>query len=182
MIKKSFEESGFIFNFAQCVGVEKADELNVEGLKSVDFIVETKTCSLYIEVKNPDNPRAREYPAYEKFYQNIKSDQTKFPLEIGMKVKDSLLKQYALGKTFTKPIQFVLILQADNLTFKERTHLSDRIRGYIPTGLNHDDFQNFTNIKFDFKNMREFQEKYGEYVEITEVRGAFTTTNTTPEN
>ncbi|MDR2114981.1 MAG: hypothetical protein LBP87_01220 [Planctomycetaceae bacterium] len=52
MTKTIFEESGFVFHFAQNTCVEKADAQNVTGMKSVDFIVETKTYYLYIEIKN----------------------------------------------------------------------------------------------------------------------------------
>jgi hypothetical protein len=168
MAEVIFNESGFVFDFTQCVCVEKADAQNVAGTKSVDFIAETEKCSLYIEVKNPDNPRAIGHPEREKFYQDIQSNQTKFPLEIGMKVKDSLLQQYALGKIFTKPIHFILILQASNLAAKERIRLFEKIRGYVPTGLNCNDFQNFTSIIFHLQTITEFQEKYDQFITITE--------------
>ncbi|MDR2440860.1 MAG: hypothetical protein LBE12_15980 [Planctomycetaceae bacterium] len=51
MTKRIFEESGFVFDFTQqCIFVEKADEQNVAGTKSVDFIVETEIYYLYDKI------------------------------------------------------------------------------------------------------------------------------------
>ena len=50
MNNKKFEESGYCFSFLTAKNAVKADEKNYAQLSSVDFIVETDSSFLFIEV------------------------------------------------------------------------------------------------------------------------------------
>jgi len=128
-------ESGLKFDFH--LPVEKGDAENCQGLKAVDFIVEGDDCLYFIEVKNYEHPKAPEENK-ERDYKMLTDEYAAFPLEIGMKVKDSLLRRYAQAKPFSKKIVFLLVIKISSAKFKfnERRNLHERVSGYIPTGLN----------------------------------------------
>ena len=60
MNNKKFEESGYCFSFLTAKNAVKADEKNYAQLSSVDFIVETDSSFLFIEVKNADTSKSKE--------------------------------------------------------------------------------------------------------------------------
>ncbi|MDR1136902.1 MAG: hypothetical protein LBK91_01145 [Synergistaceae bacterium] len=82
-----------------------------------------------------------------------------FPLEIGMKFKDSLLKKYAEGHAFSKPVVALLIMKLDKINAKQRQRLFSKIAGYVPTGLNKG-FAAFSHIKFEMPRVSD-TEQYG---------------------
>ena len=82
-----------------------------------------------------------------------------FPLEMGMKVKDSLLRRYAQAKSFSKKIEFLLVIKFSFLKANERQRLYERIRRYIPTGLN--GYPAFNEISFEIPRIEELRSKYG---------------------
>jgi hypothetical protein len=82
-----------------------------------------------------------------------------FPLEIGMKIKDSLLKKYAEGYVFTKPIVALLIMKLGKLNSKQRQRLFSKIAGYVPSGLNRG-YARFSRIEFRMPEVSDTEE-YG---------------------
>jgi hypothetical protein len=83
-----------------------------------------------------------------------------FLLEIGMKLKDTLLKRYAEGQKISKPIKFLLLLKCEALGAKDWVRLVEAIRGYVPSGLTgFPDFQ--YSITFDVPKFNSLKEKYG---------------------
>jgi len=153
-------ESGLKFDFH--LPYEKADAEKCLGLKAVDFIVEGADRLYFIEVKNYDHPNAPEKNR-ERDYKMLTDEYAAFPLEIGMKVKDSLLRRYAQAKSFSKEIVFLLVIKLSSSKFKpnERRNLYDRVSGYIPTGLNDSKYMAFKSIFFDIVLVDELQSKYG---------------------
>ncbi|MDR2671356.1 MAG: hypothetical protein LBC26_06520 [Oscillospiraceae bacterium] len=137
---------------------EKADEHVPAGLKAVDFIVDTHEILYLVEVKDFENPQAS-VENKKRDYKMLTDPEATFPLEIGMKVKDTLLKQYADSVSFDKPIKFLLLIKLAKLEPGERATLYEWIRKYIPMGLKK--FPNFTSIDFDLTSLSEMQEKYG---------------------
>ena len=89
-----------------------------------------------------------------------RSKKSVFALEMGAKIKDSLLSLYAKGDMFTKNVIYLLFVNFDDLKAAERQLLFDKIRGQIPTGLNNDSFIAFKKLKFRLVNAEKLK-KYG---------------------
>ena len=139
---------------------EKFDEKSYNGLKLVDFLVQNEDCLYFIEVKDYEHPKT---PAEQRTtnYKMLDDPAAAFPLEIGMKLKDSLLRYYALSREFTTEVKFLLIINSDELKSRERIKLAERVAGYVPNGLNSDNHPNFSKISFDMPLVDSVEEKYG---------------------
>jgi hypothetical protein len=149
-------ESGLEFDFH--LPYEKADVENCQGLKAVDFIIENNDCLYFIEVKNYEQPKAPKKNRVRD-YKMLTDKKSTFPLEIGMKIKDSFLRRYAQAKPFSKKIEFLLVIKFSFLKANERRKLYERVRGYIPTGLN--GYPAFSNLSFEMPRIDEIYKKYG---------------------
>jgi hypothetical protein len=150
-------ESEMVFDFSNCRYAEKCDASVPYGLSSVDFFVETEDRLLLIEVKNFENshaPRSRR----EADYKMLTDPDTAFPFIIGSNIKDSLLRKYAEGYNFTKPILAILILKQSELMASQRLKLFEKTKGHIPTGLN--GHLKFSSISFDIPDINDTM-KYG---------------------
>jgi hypothetical protein len=92
---------------------------------------------------------------------------------MGMKLKDTLLRLYAEGVIFDKPVEFLLIINLEMLEFAERVSLyerfidtrefgvnRDKVRGYIPTGLKRFDSFRY-GISFEMPKLTELKARYG---------------------
>jgi hypothetical protein len=160
MYNSTETESGLEFDFH--LPCEKDDVENCQGLKAVDFIVEGDDCLYFIEVKNYEHPKAP-IKNRDRDYKMLTDEYAAFPLEIGMKIKDSLLRRYAQAQSFSKMIVFLLIIKFPSSKFKynERRNLYERISGYIPTGLNDSKYSAFNSISFDIVLIDELKSKYG---------------------
>ena len=174
---KVLDEGNLRFDFSNCPVVAapiKFDTNSPHGITSVDFIAETEDCVYFIEVKdfqNPYAPKEQHKADYEmivaagKEKSAVKDDLslakgTIFNFKIGQKIKDSLLRKYALGEEITKNIVYLVLINLDNLGKNERARLKDKISGHIPNGLNTDEYGSFTNITFKLVNAEQIKE-YG---------------------
>jgi hypothetical protein len=126
---KVYMESGLNFDFRLAKDVKKADSPSVQGLSAVDFIVETESEFIFIEVKNPDNPHAQD--RQRKEYLGELGLET-YPLKMAMKFKDTLLKEVITGKSFDKPIKYLILLQFSMFDTNHRIMLLNKIREHIP--------------------------------------------------
>jgi hypothetical protein len=136
----------------------KADDIVPQGLMAVDYIIEKAEALFLLEIKDYDHPKA---PSENKKrdYKMLTDPNAMFPLEIGMKVKDTLLKLYADGISFDKPVKFLLLIRLAKLEPNDRERLLTWIMKYIPTGLKQS--SNFTSIGFDMPTFAEFYDTYG---------------------
>ena len=157
-------ESGLEFDFH--LPFEKGDAENCQGLKAVDFIVEDDDCLYFIEIKNYEQSNAPEENRVRD-YKMLTDKDAAFPLEIGMKVKDSLLKRYTQAKSFSKKIVFLLVIKFSSFQSHERLKLYERVRGYIPTGLNDNKYKAFSNISFEMPQIDDLHNKYGFDVKVS---------------
>jgi hypothetical protein len=159
--KNTVIESGYIFDFSGAkFEYFDAPENHVQGLSSVDFLVETETHLLFIEVKNPDNPKATEAKR-EEFLQTLQNNE--LMAEIGRKFKDSLLRKYAEGFEFAKPVKYIFILQFDRYYASQRNSFRKSIvNDYIPAKkLNSEQFKAFPKFDgFEMPNVERFSENY----------------------
>ena len=124
-----FEESGLRFDFGMARNAIKADAKNVQGLSLVDFIVETDTEYVFIEVKNPDNPCANKKKR-RIYLEDLRLDT--YYLKMARKFKDSLLKEVVMGKCFIKPITYIVLLHFSLFDMNQRMVLLNKIREQIP--------------------------------------------------
>jgi hypothetical protein len=159
------EESGILFDFSACDAVERFDVngTNPTGMKSVDFLAESADCLYFVEIKNFENPRApqeRRQNDYKMLVEAGTEKKSFFTLEMGEKIKDSLLRRYALGNQFTKKVVYLLFIHLDKLSPHERGRLAEKITGHIPIGLNHHRFDKFHKLEFALVNSEELKQ-YG---------------------
>jgi hypothetical protein len=155
-----FEEGNLIFDFNDCGTAERFDVKgkNPDGMKSVDFVVETTDCMYFIEVKdyqNPCAPQERREIDFNMLISAVKDKESVFIMEMGAKIKDSLLRKYAENHSFTKKIVYLLFINLDKLGEFERGMLKAKISGHVPTGLNHSRFNAFTGISFNLVNIEQ---------------------------
>ncbi|MDR0380962.1 MAG: hypothetical protein LBH86_03080 [Oscillospiraceae bacterium] len=146
----TFDFEGFV-SADYCDTPENANK----GLKIVDFIADDGEKILFIEVKNyarkSDDATTKEHltARQETDYRMLTDPDAAFPLEMGMKFKDSLLRWYASGHRFDKPVAMLLVINPpDSLREKDIIRLIQRIDGYIPTGLNAEQYPKFTSTFF----------------------------------
>jgi len=131
-------------------------------MKAVDFVAEDDECLYFIEVKDYQNPKATEERRKADYKMLIEAGKEKavFNLEMGEKIKDSLLRKYSLGEKITKKVVYLLMINLDKLGEFERGLLKERISGHVPIGLNESRFREFTNISFDLVNSEQLK-SYG---------------------
>ncbi|GHU75418.1 hypothetical protein FACS1894188_06230 [Clostridia bacterium] len=145
-------ESGLVFDFSDCGTAARFDEITANGMKLVDFVVESEECLYFLEVKNYQHPNAsleNRQKDREMIKRAIKEKPSAYALEMGMKIKDSLLKKYMSGYEFTKKVKYLLFIHLEELGPDERIMLMEKIKGYVPIGLKREQFPNFTDITFD---------------------------------
>jgi hypothetical protein len=157
MMSKVFDEGNLRFDFSGCGTTECFDvkETNPYGMKAVDFVTDATDCVYFLEVKDYQNPSAPQEQRNTDFQMLISAGIEKnslFIVEMGEKIKDSLLRQYASGTAVTKPIEYLLLINLDTLGEFERGLLKAKISGHVPTGLNDERFGSFTRIRFDLIN------------------------------
>ena len=154
---KHLDEGNLHFEFLSFLSAERFDskELNVFGMKSVDFVAEDTDCLYFIEVKDYQHPNTTENRRkldFETLIAAVESKKSIFTVEMGAKIKDSLLRKYSLGEQINKKIVFLLFINLDKFGEFERGRLLAKISGHIPTGLNDARFPAFTSISFDLVN------------------------------
>lgn len=161
MENKQFEESGYRFSFPAVQQAVKADVVNYAGLSFVDFIVETDSLVYFIEIKNPDNPKA---PSKNRDEYLARLQDTIFPNAVVKKFSDTLLAQLAMGRSFQKPVQYIFILEFGAFSSYERQRLFDKVNHRLPVGLNHKVFTNVALVKnFKLLTIAQFEEQYQEF-------------------
>ena len=158
-MSKVFDEGNLKFDFSAYNTAERFDDekTNPHGMKAVDFIAETNDCLYFIEVKDFQKPGARtnqRQKDYNMLTNEDSEDYVAFPLKMGGKIKDSLLRKYAEHYTFQKRVMYLFLFNMKKLGTKEPGMLKMRIGNCIPTGLNDNTrFSAFTKISFDLVNV-----------------------------
>ena len=159
------DEGNLQFDFSSFATAEKFDDdsLNAYGLKAVDFVAEDKYSFYFLEIKDFQNPKApleQRKTDYKMITSAAVAKKDIFNIEMGCKIKDSLLRKYSLGETIAKKVVYLLFINLDKLGERERGMLKEKINGHVPTGLNDERFSAFTNITFDLVNAEQLK-NYG---------------------
>ncbi len=100
----------------------------------------------------PPAPDGRRAADYNTLISASREKNNVFCIEMGVKIKDSLLRCYASGKKFTKKVVYLLFFNLDQLGAFENGLLKEKISGHVPGGLNGSRFGEFTAISFELAN------------------------------
>ncbi|WP_041313079.1 hypothetical protein [Heliomicrobium modesticaldum] len=115
-----FRENQLEFNFTGALSVEKLDQPGQtlpEGMKFVDFVVETEDSVLLIEVKDPSNTHALQQTRVE-FINRMHSD-TLVVKELVPKCRDSYTYLHLMERD-GKPFTYIVLICLENLNFDPR--------------------------------------------------------------
>ncbi|WP_424767515.1 hypothetical protein [Paenibacillus sp. sgz302251] len=129
---KQVTEKDIFFDFSNALQVNKGDAVTINGMKFVDFIIELADRFIFLEVKDPDNPRATP-EAKLNYLRKMRSREIGW--ELGQKVKDTLLYEWARDRRLDKPIHYVVLMEASFADSPTLLALIDRTKGYLPLGL-----------------------------------------------
>lgn len=164
-MNRILEEGNLRFEFSGFEPVERFDDktINAYGMKAVDFVAESNTDVYFIEIKDfqhPNAPQGQRDADYKMLVSAVEEKKSVFCLEMGEKIKDSLLRKYSEGEAFYKNVVYLLVINLDQLGAFERGLLMAKISGHIPTGLNDERFSAFSKITFDLVNAKKLNQ-YG---------------------
>ncbi len=99
-------------------------------MKAVDFVVEFERRRLFLEIKDPEHPRAR--PADRRaFVGRFKSDQ--LDGDLVQKYRDSFLYEWACDN-LKKPIHYWVLVGIDSLSDSDLLSRTDALRNKLPAG------------------------------------------------
>ncbi len=165
-MNKILNEKNLQFDFSVYDTAEKFDahDKNPYGMKSVDFVAEKDDKLYFIEVKdyqNPNAPLKQRKADYDMLIAAGTEKKSLFCIEMGVKLKDSLLSKYSLGEKITKKIIYLLLINLDKLGERERGLLALRINGHVPKKLNRSKFQKYPEVSFELVNIKKLFENYG---------------------
>lgn len=97
-------------------------------MKAVDFIVEFSDRYLFIELKDPQNPKIPEEMRQQRVEEFKKENINN---ELKYKYRDTYLYEWASGKS-SKPIYFFVLIAVDSLNSRELVTRTDALRREIP--------------------------------------------------
>ena len=100
-------------------------------MKAVDFVVEFEDRTLFLEVKDPDDPRAasRERQRWAARFRSDELDQ-----DLVQKYRDSFPYQWALGRV-KKPIHYWVLVGLEQLTEADLLSRADALRRKLPVNV-----------------------------------------------
>ena len=108
-------------------------------MKAVDWILELPDRIYFIEVTDPDDPRAREHRERVRFLQSFRSDKrtkeaTRFIKNLVVKFRDSFLYEWACNRV-DKPISYYVIVASDTLDAALLVTRTDDLKCELPAKL-----------------------------------------------
>ncbi|MEW6239156.1 MAG: hypothetical protein AB1656_27555 [Candidatus Omnitrophota bacterium] len=125
-------EGDLQFDFSSAQNVRKFDDPQNHGLshcmKSVDYIVELNDKTLFIEVKDPQHPNAKQKPKVS-FVQEFLSG--KLDEILKYKYRDSFLYEWA-SEAIKKPVYYVVLIAVDALSQADLLRRTDSLKRIIP--------------------------------------------------
>ena len=129
---REFTEGNLRITFPRTVNARKFDEPATHGLsncmKAVDFIVEDDDRISFIEIKDPDHPRARQANR-KKFIDEFLSG--RLDEDLKYKYRDSFLYQWATDGV-DKPVNYWVIVALETLTELQLSMRTDDLKNKLP--------------------------------------------------
>lgn len=131
------EEEDILIDFQTIVAGEKFDDEARHGLshcmKAVDFVIETPSKILFVEIKDPQHPQAQSKER-KKFLDGLTSGAL-IRGTLTTKARDTFLYQFGLGEAHRhgKPIHYYVLIAQDTLDSAQLSNLTDSLRASIPT-------------------------------------------------
>ena len=127
-----FREGNLEIQVDDATAWKKFDDPKVHGLshcmKAVDFIIESHDRIFFLEIKDPENPKAPSENSMT-FIEDFKAG--KLDNELKYKFRDSFLYEWASENT-SKPIYYLILVAIQTLTAPELITSSERIKRQIP--------------------------------------------------
>ena len=131
----TFVEGNLQITFPRDTEARRSDDPEIHGLshcmKAVDFIVEESDRISFIELKDPEHPRAREANR-EAFISEFISG--KLDDDLKYKYRDTFLYEWASGG-FDKPISYWVVVAIETLTTADLNMRTDALRRKLPNRL-----------------------------------------------
>ncbi len=126
----SFTECDLQITFNNVENARKFDDDShrLSCMKAVDFVVELPECYLYIEFKDPQNPRTKDSDL-KKFVERFQSG--KLEENLKYKYRDSFLYEWASGKA-DKPIHYYVLVALDSLDSGALLIRTDALKRKLP--------------------------------------------------
>lgn len=127
------EENDLVLAVPDAVVAEKFDDLN-HGLshcmKAVDFILETQSHILFVELKDPDDPSAKGKQSLKPFLSQFESGEIDAAL-VG-KYRDSWIYKRFNSGLYTKPILYLVLIACSDLSSASLVTRAGRLRKKLP--------------------------------------------------
>lgn len=155
---KTIQEGDLIFDISSAIRVEKFDDDSLHGTKStmkrVDFIIESADEFIFLEVKDPDIPGAKNIESFKK--QFLEGD---FIPDIACKCRDTLLFT-KLRQEYTKPITYVVLVCMEKLEDALVLPKIDALKSALP--LSHKSWIKDSINSCIILKLGAYKKKYGE--------------------
>lgn len=126
-------EGNLEIQFDDATAWKKFDDTKFHGLshcmKAVDFIIESNDRIFFLEIKDPETPKARQRDCSE-FVKKFKASELDNDLKY--KFRDSFLYEWA-ADNIHKPIYYLILIAIEKLSESELITSSERLKRQIPT-------------------------------------------------
>ena len=131
-----FHEGDLEVSFAGAICARRFDDAS-HGLshcmKAVDFVVELHDRYLYIEFKDPNNPRARPSDRQE-FLRRLQAGE--LDEELKVKFRDTFLYEWACGRA-DKPVHFLVLVAVNGQDARLLGPRTTSLKRTLPAGTTH---------------------------------------------
>ena len=97
-------------------------------MKAVDYIIEMPERIIFLEIKDPDNPKAKPEKR-QAFFEELTSE--KIDNDLKIKYRDSFLYEWAFGRTI-KPIHFWFLIGAERLDSDQLVRRTESLKAKLP--------------------------------------------------
>ena len=145
------------FDFSDAIYAFQFDDDSYHGkstLQRVDFIVEYEDCYRFIEIKDPDIPRAKDVNGFIEKFRSGKLIQS-----LSGKYRDTLFFR-TIQKKVDKKIEYIVLLSMQALDAPLLLSKQDELHRSIP--FRHEDWASNSAAVCVVLNMQQWKKRFGE--------------------